>query len=169
MPTALYTLAHLLAPWQSMYSNSKVVSGAVTFVHLSGVLFGGGFAIAADRAALRASYAEPESRQHVLIELAGVHRPVLLGLGALFISGLLQLTADIETFAVSPIFWTKMGLVVLLMGNGYRLMRTERALRARDAIDNRDPLWRQLRGTAVSSLALWAAIVLAGTILTNSS
>jgi uncharacterized membrane-anchored protein len=158
-----------MAPWQSVYSNSKVVSGAITFVHLAGLLFGGGFAIAADRATLRAAHAAPESRNQVLIELDAVHRPVLLSLGALFVSGLLQLTADIETFAASPVFWTKMGLVALLMGNGYRLMRTERALRARDGTDIHDPLWRRLQWTAVTSVVLWAAIVLAGTVLTNIS
>jgi len=152
-----------------MYSNSKVVSGTVTFVHLAALLFGGGFAVAADRIALRAARATPESRRQVLHDLAAVHRPVLIGLSVLAASGVLLVAADVETFAASPIFWVKAGLLLLLMGNGYRLMRTERALRSQGDIRIGDPLWQRLRGVAVASMALWTAIVLAGTMLTSSS
>lgn len=169
MHAGIHALAHLLAPWQSLYSNSKIVSGAVTFVHLAGLLFGGGYAVAADRATFRAVRAAPEDRGQLLRDLAAVHRPILIGLGTLFLSGLLQLTADIETFATSPIFWTKMGLVLLLVGNGYRLMRTERALSARGDSHIEDQMWRRLHRAAVTSMVLWAAILLAGTMLLSSS
>jgi hypothetical protein len=49
-------LQHLVAalqPWQSAYSNSKVIPAVVTTVHLVALLFGGGLAVAADRATLR--------------------------------------------------------------------------------------------------------------------
>jgi hypothetical protein len=166
---SLHALAHLLAPWQSMFSNSKTISAAVTYVHLAALLFGGGFAVAADRAALRAARGAPERRRQLLDDLAAVHRPVLIGLGALAVSGVLLFTADVQTFATSAVFWTKATLVALLIGNGYRLMRTERALRVGGEIDVGDPRWRRLRGAAMASMILWAAVVLAGTVLTTVS
>ena len=169
MHSAIHALAHLFAPWQSLYSNSKIVSDAVTYTHLAGLLFGGGFAVAADRAALRLSRGALENRRQLLEDLAAVHRPVLLGLTITAVSGLLLFTADVETFALSPVFWTKATLVALLIGNGYRLMRTERALRTGDHPKQGDRLWRRLRGTAITSMALWAAVVLAGTVLNSIS
>jgi hypothetical protein len=166
---SIHALAHLLAPWQSLFSNSKVVSAGVTYVHLAALLFGGGFAVAADRAALRAARGTAENRRRLLDDLAAVHRPVLSGLAVLVVSGVLLFTADVQTFATSPVFWTKATLVALLVGNGYRLVRTERALRAGKEIDVGDPLWHRLRGTAISSMVLWAAVVLAGTVLTTIS
>jgi hypothetical protein len=169
MQGSLHALAHVLAPWQSLFSNSKVISAAVTYVHLAALLFGGGFAVAADRAALRAARGAPERRRQLLDDLDAVHRPVLIGLGVLAVSGVLLFTADVQTFATSAVFWTKATLVALLMGNGYRLMRTERALRAGGEIDVGDPLWQRLRGTAMASMILWASVVLAGTVLTTVS
>jgi hypothetical protein len=165
----IHALAHLLSPWQSAYSNSKAVSSAVFFAHVAGLLFGGGFAVAADRATLRAIRATPAQRLQTLVELDAVHRPVLVGLSLLFASGLLQLAADIETFAASPVYWIKMGLVVLLLANGYTLKRTETLLRVRNGGEPHDPLWARLRLTAISSLVLWTSIVLAGTVLNNVS
>jgi hypothetical protein len=165
----IHAVAHLLAPWQSLYSNSKVVSDAVTYTHLAGLLFAGGFAVAADRATLRLSRGAPENRRQLLDDLAAVHRPVLVGLAIMALSGVLLFTADVETFALSPVFWCKAGLVALLMGNGYRLMRTEQALRTGDPADHGERLWRRLRGTAITSMALWASVVLAGTVLNSIS
>jgi hypothetical protein len=166
----IHALAQLLGPWQSAYSNSKAVSSTVTFVHLTGLLFGGGFAVAADRATLHAVHATDERRLQALRDLDAVHRPVLMGLFLLFVSGLLQAAADVETFATSPIYWTKMALVGLLLMNGYVLKRTETALRARGERELHDPtLWSRLQLTAVASIVLWVAIVLAGTFLVNTS
>ena len=44
----------LFAPWHSLYADSKTVASVVTGVHLVGLLFGGGLAVAADRSTLRA-------------------------------------------------------------------------------------------------------------------
>jgi hypothetical protein len=167
--TVIHALAHFLGPWQSTYSNSKAVSSTVTYFHLVGLLFGGGFAVAADRATLRAVRATPDRRLHALDELGAVHRPVLVGLGVLFASGILQLTADVETFASSPVYWMKMALVGLLLVNGYVLKRTETTLRARSGGEPRDPLWARLRMTSIVSVVLWASIVLAGTVLNSIS
>ncbi len=169
---ALQALATVLDPWKSLFSHSKVVSDAVTFVHLAGLLFAGGFAIAADRATFRAIRGTPQDRIALLMEVRDVHRPVLIGLSVLFVSGILLAMADVETFGKSPVFLVKMTLVALLLVNGVALQRTECALRERtaslpDAADDQ-PLWGKLRRTAIASVGLWTSIVLAGTILFNS-
>jgi uncharacterized membrane protein len=168
--TMVQTLAHAFAPWQSLYSDSKTVASVVTSVHLTGLLFGGGLAVAADRATLRAARREPSDRRRTLAELHSVHRPVLLALAVLFLSGVALAAADVETFAASPIFVLKLGLVALLLANGAVLERTERALRLTAGGPRREArLWRRLRMTAYLSLALWTSTVLAGTVLMNAA
>jgi uncharacterized membrane protein len=100
-------------------------------------------------------------------ELGAVHRWVISGLVIVVASGLLLVTSDIETFWGSWIYWTKMALVVLLLVNGLVMTRIERALET-DASDS-SPNWRALHRTAISSLALWFAITLAGVALANFS
>jgi hypothetical protein len=171
------TLVHLFAPWQSLYSNSKPVATAVTATHLVALLYGGGFAVAADRATLRAQPDDPGAARRALGDLEAVHRPVLIALGVMFLSGLGMATADVETFAKSPAFVVKLSLVALLVINGIVLTRTERALRsladsvsvASDQSVLRPALWRRLRRTAWVSLFLWAGTVVAGTVLVNAA
>ena len=127
--TVVQSLAHLFAPWQSLYGDSKTVAAVVNAVHLTGLLFGGGLAVAADRTTLRALKGERTDRMRALAELGAVHRPVLLALGVLFVSGVALAGADVETFAASPIFWIKLGVVALLLLNGAVLARTEHELR----------------------------------------
>lgn len=168
----VHALAKVFEPWQSLYSNSKVVSGAVTFVHIAATMFAGGFAIASDRMTFRALRTPPNagaSRASLLAELHDVHQPVLIGLAVLFVSGLLQATSDIETFGTSVVFWIKMALVALLLANGAVLQRTETALRASRTSDAADSaLWARLHTVAITSIVLWTAIVLAGTVLMSS-
>lgn len=170
--TGLHSLADFLKPWQSLFSNSKVVSDGITFLHLAGVLFAGGFAIAADRATFRALGGSSDERTRLLGDIKDVHRPVLIGLGVLFASGILLATSDVETFGKSPVFLIKMTLVALLLVNGLMLERTEKALRnhspSHGNVFNEQLLWGKLRRTAVASIVLWTSIVLAGTILVNS-
>jgi hypothetical protein len=168
--TLLHTLAHALVPWKSLYSDSKTVASAVTGVHLIGVLFGGGLAVAADRSTLRALRREPSERARALAELHAVHRPVLLALAVLFLSGVALAASDIETFAASPVFVLKLVLVALLLINGTVLERTEHALRLAASGPGRETrLWRRLRTTAYLSLLLWTCTVLAGTVLVNAA
>ena len=170
--TGLHSLADFLKPWQSLFSNSKVISDGTTFLHLAGVLFAGGFAIAADRAILRGRGASSGERARLLGEIKDIHPPVLIGLGVLFGSGLLLATSDVETFGKSPVFLIKMTLVALLLVNGIVLERTEKAFRNHSPSDvdvvNEQLLCGKLRRTAVASITLWTSIVLAGTILVNS-
>jgi hypothetical protein len=162
------TLAQVLEPWKSLYGDSKTVASVVTGLHLVGLLFGGGLAVAADRSTLRALRRPAEERRAMLRELRAVHRPVLIALALLFASGVALAAADIETFLESPIFWAKLAIVALLLANGAALALTEQAL-GRDAGEGAPRLWRRLALTTRLSLALWTAAVLAGTVLVNAA
>jgi uncharacterized membrane protein SirB2 len=161
-------LAHVFEPWKSLYSNSKTVATIVTSLHLVALFVGGGLALGADRATLRAG-GDPEARARVLGELHGIHRPVLIALTVVFVSGIALAAADIETFVASPAFWVKLLLVALLVVNGAVLTRTERALRAAPGAASAPSRWRRLRATAWLSLTLWVATVVAGTVLVNAA
>ena len=170
----LQQLVAAVEPWKSTYSNSKFIPAVVTSVHLVALLFGGGLAVAADRATLRVGRGGAADQATQLTELRAVHKPVLLALVALFASGVLLAAADLETFATSPVFWVKLGLVALLLINGFVLERTEsrlRGLSAREIAPTRriQSLWRRLRKSAVLSLVLWTATLVAGTLLVNIS
>jgi hypothetical protein len=70
--TASTAVSQLLARWAHLYGHTPV-SATVTYLHLVGILVGGGVAVAADRAALRLSPATPDWSQE-LARLASVHR-----------------------------------------------------------------------------------------------
>ena len=160
--TALQALSEIAQPWASLYNNSRALSSGVMFSHLAGLVLGGGGAVAADRASLRAVRASATQQTSHLRELALVHRAVLWGLSLTFASGLLLAAADVETYATLPAFWLKMGLILLLLGNGILMQRTERSLSVGQ------PAWRRLHQTAVASLVLWFAVLLASTFLTSA-
>jgi hypothetical protein len=160
-------LATLVAPWADFYNASKVAQTTVTFGHFGGMMTAGGFALATDRATLRVVRGEPTERSRHLRELSGIHPIVVGALAVTGASGLLMFAADLETLAVSPIFWAKMGLILLLLFNGYAMLRTERRLMAGDPAEARH--WRRLRTASLVSLGLWFAVVLAGSILPNAS
>jgi hypothetical protein len=86
---------------------------------------------------------------------------------------LLLALSDVKTFATSVVYWTKMGLVALLLANGLLLRGTERELRAGSLLSQSTPpgkkLWSRLRFAAAASMTLWTAIVLAGVILVEAS
>jgi hypothetical protein len=167
--SALSRAADLLKPWNSAFSNSTAISTTVTTIHIVAMLYAAGLAIAADRTTLRALKATAESRSRQLEELAAVHRPVLIALTVLFASGVLLFTADLETFAVSPVFWIKLALIALLLINGAVLQRTEGRLRGGAQLDGASPLWRRLRTSTYASLTLWTATAIAGVVLANVS
>lgn len=163
-------LVHLVSPWAAQYSDSPVLATAVTFLHLAGVLAGGGTALVADRTAVRAVRADATVRARLLDELALAHLPVLLGLGVTAVTGVLLLAADLETYLGSALFLAKMGLVVLLIANGAVLTRAERSLRAAGgAAVSRHAAWRILRRTAYASRALWLLTLLAGVAVLNAA
>lgn len=98
---ALRDVSHLLARWAHFYGQTRAVSAAVTYLHLVGILSGGGLAIAADAAALRLSPDTVADWPRELDRLAAVHRWVVGGLAVIFASGLLLLLAEVDTFATS--------------------------------------------------------------------
>jgi len=158
-------LASALAPWADFYNASTATQTVVSFGHLGGMMTAGGFALAADRATLRAAAGPVLERSRQLGELAGTHPIVLSALAITSLSGLLMLTADLESLVASPAFWAKMGLVALLLTNGRMMLQAERSLARGDPGDARG--WSRLRRASLRSLSLWFAVVLAGSILPN--
>lgn len=134
--------------WAHLYNNSNAVSNAVMYLHLAGMLVGGGFAIVADRDAFRSPPARDDFGQ--------VHKWVVGGLAAVFASGILMMLADMNTYLTSTVFWVKMGLIALLLGNGYARVRAEAAAGP----------W--LRRTSAVSVVLWLAVLLASTIMNTT-
>src|SRR5262249_2844382 len=137
--------AQLLAPWQTAYSDSKVIASAVTTTHLVALLFGGGLAIAADRATLRIPGDQTAERHRQLTELRAVHPPALIALSGLFGGGRLRPVCHLDPFLASRVVPTKLARVAPLAPSGVRLMRPEARLRAlagigRDPPPDADPL-----------------------------
>jgi hypothetical protein len=161
----LATIIGLAEPWASLYNDTPAVQSTTTFVHFAGLLLGGGFAIATDWATVHAAAAGAGERGRQLAHIHRVHRPVLVGLALTFASGLLMFAADVETLAVSRVFWTKMAIVALLLANGAVMARTESALRG--GASDVEPRWRRLQGASMASFGLWFAALLAGTLLVN--
>ncbi|MGE5760303.1 MAG: hypothetical protein ACM37V_08080 [Gemmatimonadota bacterium] len=153
-------MLHFLALWTNFSRHTVAVGATLTYVHLVGILLGGGLAVATDRASLRLASASAPDWSQELAGLASVHRWVVAGLALIFASGFLLMSTELETFATSTVFWTKMGLVALLLGNGLLRMRAEATLRQGGAAG-----WGRLRRTSVVSLVLWFLILLAGTLL----
>ena len=93
--------------------------------------------------------------------MRNTHSVVLVGLVAVMTAACC-FAADLDTYLVSRLFWTKMALVVLLMINGLALTAAERRAAA-----GHDASWGTLQWTAIVSLALWSLTTLTGTGLLN--
>lgn len=152
-------LTSLVQPWATLYADSNVVSDGVTFLHLGGVLLGGGAAISMDRETLLAGRLAPETRTHLIDRLRQVHVWVLAGLVVTLVTGILLIASDLETFLPSVILWIKMGLLALLLANGGVMLRGEKRAAHGD--------WGLLRLSATASLFLWTVILLLGVMLTT--
>jgi uncharacterized membrane protein len=169
MILSLQGVEHFLNPWKHAYSDSTVLSTGVTALHLLGMLFGGGLAIAADRTTLLLRGERADQREQHLIDLNQLHRPVLIAIAVQFVTGVAMLASDLETFVASPFLWIKLGLVALLLINGVLLERTESSLRKAFDGQRDDKLWGRLRFNAITSVALWSATLIAGITLTNAA
>lgn len=155
-------LAHAVTSWAALYSGSAVVRTLVSFVHVAGLVSGGGAAIAVDRATLLATKKGVLAGREQIDGIHKTHRIVLVGLGAVIVSGLLLFAADVDTYAVSKLFWLKMAMVAMLMINGALLVRAASGSRTPD-----ERTRRALRRTAAISLSLWFLTTLAGAGLPN--
>jgi hypothetical protein len=149
--------ADILARWAHLYSDHKAVSITVTYIHLAGVLLGGGLAVAADRDVLVSAPA-PD-----LMGLRPPHRVIVTALVVIGASGLLMLLADLHTYVTSAVFWTKMGFILLLIGNGVLRLKAERTF-----LNGAAAAWVRIRRTSIASVVLWFLILLAGTIIGSS-
>ena len=93
---------------------------------------------------------------------AASHRIVVSGLALSFVSGILLFLSDVETFLGSVYIWVKLGLVGLLLVNGFLMTRTEKQL---EASGDSVALWARMRTIALLSAVLWLATTLAGVVL----
>ncbi|MEP6730582.1 MAG: hypothetical protein ABJE10_08085 [bacterium] len=155
-------IAKLAEPWAKFYGDYKAVSAGVLFLHLVPLIIAAGAAFAADRATLRVARADTGQRAEQLAGLASIHRIVILGLTLSFVSGVLMFLSDVETFVGSIFLYIKLGLVALLLINGWMMTRAEKAL----AVDvNDEKSWDRMRTIAYMSAVLWLATTLAGVVL----
>jgi hypothetical protein len=161
-------LVKLVEPWSQLYSDSAVVPTIVVFGHIAALVFAGGLAVTLDRATLRAARGPAEFRWRQLEELRAAHRFVIIGIALSVATGVLLFTADLETYFGSWIYWTKMGLIVLLLFNGYLMTRAEARIGLTpNAADETG--WKRLRTSAVVSLVLWFTIAFAGVALVKAA
>ncbi len=158
-------LSGVAQPWADLYGRSPWVSTGVQFLHLTGLLVAGGFALAFDRATLRLGAATTGNRSSFLEELSAVHGPVILGLGVVVITGVALLLADVDALLPSRVFWMKMGVFALLLLNGISI----RHAGGRLSLDAGDPRrWRALRRGSLRSVVLWISLVFLGVLLTTA-
>jgi uncharacterized membrane protein len=155
-------VGHLVDVWNAMYSSHPVLRTGVEFVHIGGLLAGGGCAVTADLATISAARDSSAARSTELRVLKRTHGLVVAGLAALFASGALLFFADVDTYLHSRLFWIKMGLLAVLLGNGVVVLLGERRVTRGDA-----QAWRALHRAAVTSLLLWFATTLLGAALPN--
>ena len=155
-------IKELLDSWSSIYSNHAALRTGIEFMHIGGLVAGGGCAITADLATIAAARTRSATLVAQLQLLKRTHVIVILGLAALVVSGVLLFAADVDTFLSSRIFWLKMGLMVVLLANGVLLVRSER-----DATRAEAHAWTRLHFIATVSLVLWFLTTLAGAALPN--
>lgn len=155
-------LTHAAASWAGIYADHRSVSVAVRALHLGALLVGGGTALAADRRLLAARRLAEAQREALLQEVAASHRVVVPALALVATTGLLMTAADASTFLASPLYWSKMGLVALLLVNGGVLVFAETRARAGGG-------WNVLRAVSAASIALWLTILYFGVWLTAAA
>jgi hypothetical protein len=152
-------LASAVASWAAFCDAHRAVSVTVRYLHVAGLVVGGGAAVAADWRILKAARAGPSLRSATLAALVGVHRVVMPALAVVVISGVLLTAADSATFLASRLYWTKMGFVALLLVNGAGLVAAESRAAAGTG-------WRWLGLFSGASLFLWLLILYLGVWLT---
>ncbi len=155
-------LREIAESWSAVYSNSAAIRSAVAFAHVGGLVAGGGTAVVADRATLRAIARGGEFVATEVDRLQSAHRAVLAGLAVVSVSGVLLMLANFDAFVVSAAFWIKMALVGALLLHGAWLARV-----ASRTGPGGSRGWRALRVACVVSLLLWFATTLLGTVLPN--
>src|SRR5689334_20614912 len=155
----LATVDAIAEPWQQLYAHSTIVATLVLFGHVAGLLIAGALTFSAEASALRLDPADDGERRRYLRDAAPARIAIAIALGVAMINGVLLFLADLEAFAVSRIFWTKMLLVVLLLGNTVLASRLDARLRREDGASTSGDggLWRRRRANAWTTGVLWFA------------
>jgi hypothetical protein len=156
--------AGAVAWWSEVYRGSDVVQLLAGLGHILSIVFAARYALAGDRAALRAEQRPAVQRAALLASIGDAHRLVLIGLGLALLTGLAQLLAQLSYLPGSPWAWLKLLGLVALLANGRVIRLTAERLR-RDAEQPR--AWRALRAAARRSLVLWGGLVVLGLLLTT--
>ena len=155
-------LTNLFDVWTAFFSNHALLRTAIAFIHVGGLMLGGGCAVAADLATIEAVREGPIGRSSQLHVLKRTHTIVVTGIVALVVSGALLFAADADAFLHSRVFWLKMALMASLLANGFVMLLGERKVMRGDT-----RAWGRLHTIAVSSLVLWFLTTLAGAALPN--
>ncbi len=155
-------ISHGLSWWAEAYSDHRLLAVTVRFLHIAALMVGGGTAMAMDGKVLRAATSGADVRLQVLTSLASAHRVVVPSLVLVVATGVLMTASDTSTFFGSPVYWTKLALVALLLVNGYGLVVAERLAR-------RGHAWRRLAVGSAASLVLWFLTLFVGTLLTAAA
>jgi hypothetical protein len=158
------SLASAVESWAALYDHHQLVSVGVRYLHLAALIVGGGTALATDRQLIAAARSGPRPPTGALLVLSASHRVVVPALAVVVATGLLMTATDTDTFLGSRLYWSKMGLVGLLLLNGIGLLAAERAV-----ADERAMAWWWLGLTSVVSLVLWLSILFAGVWLTAAA
>jgi len=162
----LAALIRSVAPWAKLYQAATALATGITFLHVAGLLWGGGRAITADAIALRTRSFERARDSGRLEIVSSSHRDVLIGLAVTAITGVLMFAADIKHYLTSPLYWGKMSVVAVMLINGAFIKRLETPLAAGGEAAARG--WARTRRLAVVSLLLWFTATLLGQTLLNS-
>jgi uncharacterized membrane protein len=155
-------LHNAIETWNSVYANHAALRTGLGFLHVAGLIVGGGSAVVADRGTLAAARLDPAIRAAQLHRLTNTHRAVLAGLAAVVASGVLLFAADLDTYLYSTVFWGKMALLALLFANGAVLVAAGRRAERGEALG-----WQRLARASAASLVLWFLVTLAGAALPN--
>jgi len=158
-------LPHFLAAsintWADFYDAHRMVSVSVRYLHLAGLVVGGGTALSTDRLMLGAARSGPARRASTVEALHASHRVVVPALAVVILTGILMTATDTATFLASPLFWLKMGLVALLLLNGAGILAAEQVAARGGA-----RAWAWLGAASLASLVLWLGILFVGIWLT---
>ncbi len=161
-PEALLTA---LQPWADLYAQSQWLPLVLLSTHVLSLVTAAGVALAVDRRVIRDMSPSPETATPptaaLLDELTDAHPLVVRALALTLLSGAAMASADVGTYATSAVFWSKMGLVVLLLVNGQLMRRSERQLAAGSANT------MSLRSAALRSVLLWGGIIVLGVVVSN--
>ena len=159
----------LAEPWQKLYAHSMVVATLVLFGHVAGLLVAGALTFSVEASALRLDLHDAVARRRYFRNVTSARRATALAFAIAMPSGVLLFLSDLEAFAVSIVFWMKMGLVVLLLTNGVIASRLDAQLSraSDDASDAKENLWRRRRVSARATAVLWFTLVLSGSALAS--